>query len=94
MDGGRLKHIYLIRHCQASGQEPTARLTPEGYRPAKGVADFFAGIGIRKCVSSLFVRVVVTIRPLCEAKNLEDVFRLDFLSQSFRGATHLWGGGT
>lgn len=49
MDGGRLKHIYLIRHCQASGQEPTARLTPEGYKPAKGLADFFAGIEIRKC---------------------------------------------
>lgn len=188
MVGGRLKHIYLIRHCQASGQDPAARLTPEGHMQAKRLADFFAGIEVRKCVSSPFVRAVDTIRPLCEAKGLElaleerlrervlstldlgdwldklqatyedhdlkftggettreamargtavvaelltqeeaevivvthgalmslilghfepefgfeqwkqlsnpDVFRLDFLNQSFRGATRLWGGGT
>ncbi|MCE5170836.1 histidine phosphatase family protein [Paenibacillus profundus] len=61
-----MKRIYLIRHCQAAGQEPEAPLTTEGVRQAKELRDFLAHRGIERIVASPYLRAVSTIRPLAE----------------------------
>ncbi|MNJ52611.1 putative phosphoserine phosphatase 2 [compost metagenome] len=65
-----VKHLYLIRHCRAEGQEPEAQLTPEGKEQAKELVDFFMDIEVERCISSPYVRAVDTITPLCEARQL------------------------
>ncbi|GAA6616131.1 histidine phosphatase family protein [Scytonema sp. NUACC26] len=60
------KVLYLVRHCQASGQQPDAPLTKEGKVQAKLLADFFSRIQIERIVSSPFVRAYQSIAPLAE----------------------------
>ncbi|MBN3526715.1 histidine phosphatase family protein [Paenibacillus apiarius] len=61
-----MKRIYLIRHCQAEGQEPQAPLTTEGVRQAEELREFLAHRGIERIVASPYLRAVSTIRPLAE----------------------------
>lgn len=37
-----VKHIYVIRHCEAKGQSPDASLTEQGFLQAEVLAEFFA----------------------------------------------------
>ncbi len=66
-----LKHIYLIRHCKATGQESTAELTSEGQIQANHLAEFLVNRQIDYLVSSPFERAISTIRPLAEQLNLK-----------------------
>jgi 2,3-bisphosphoglycerate-dependent phosphoglycerate mutase len=50
--------IYLIRHCQAEGQGPSASLTDKGYRQAAALANLLVTEGISKIVSSPYKRAV------------------------------------
>lgn len=41
-----MKKIYFVRHAQATGQEPDARLTDEGTRQAEQLVDFMENVGV------------------------------------------------
>ncbi len=60
------KILYLVRHCQASGQEPEAPLTQEGIIQANLLADFFSRVHVERIVSSPFVRAYQSITPLAD----------------------------
>ncbi|MGY5611002.1 histidine phosphatase family protein [Paenibacillus sp. ALE3] len=66
-----MKKIYFVRHAQATGQEPDARLTDEGNRQAEQLADFMENVGVECIVSSPWKRAVRTIQPLAERKQLQ-----------------------
>jgi 2,3-bisphosphoglycerate-dependent phosphoglycerate mutase len=62
--------LYLIRHCQTSGQEPDAPLTPTGVEQAARLADALVGRGIRRIVSSPHARARQSIEPLARRLGL------------------------
>jgi 2,3-bisphosphoglycerate-dependent phosphoglycerate mutase len=66
-----MRHIYLIRHCKANGQEPDAHLTEEGCQQAKKLSVFFADKKIDLIISSPYIRAIETIRPLAESIGME-----------------------
>lgn len=63
--------VYLIRHCQAEGQEPEARLTEDGVKQAQSLIRFFKEIEVNRMISSPFKRAVDSIQPLAESKGLD-----------------------
>lgn len=60
------KTIYIVRHCQSSGQQPSAPLTTLGEAQAVLLADFFRDLQIERIVSSPFLRACQSITPLAE----------------------------
>jgi 2,3-bisphosphoglycerate-dependent phosphoglycerate mutase len=66
-----LKKIYLIRHCESTGQEPKANLTNEGLKQAQELADFLKSKNIEYIVSSPFERAIKSIEPLADYNNLD-----------------------
>lgn len=71
MGASDLKTIYLVRHCEATGQEPEAPLTPQGEEASIRLASYFEQQGVESIVSSPYVRAIATVRPLAEALGLE-----------------------
>jgi 2,3-bisphosphoglycerate-dependent phosphoglycerate mutase len=65
-----MKDIFLVRHCQAQGQEPDAPLTEAGERQALEMASFLADQNIELLVSSPYLRALHTVRPLAEQLSL------------------------
>lgn len=65
-----MKQIYLVRHCQATGQESDAPLTPSGKKQAEQLAEFFRDRPIDRILSSPFLRAVDTVTPLAEQRGL------------------------
>lgn len=59
-----MQSIYLIRHAQASGQEPDAELTDLGFVQAERLAELLAGSAIEYIVSSPWRRAIHTAAPL------------------------------
>lgn len=66
-----LKNIYLIRHCQAKGQSPSAQLTRQGHKQALELVGFFREIKIDQIISSPYKRAVQSIYPLARQLNME-----------------------
>jgi 2,3-bisphosphoglycerate-dependent phosphoglycerate mutase len=63
----QMSHIlYLVRHCQASGQEPDAPLTEIGQQQAIALADWLREVSIKRIISSPFTRAYQSIVPLSE----------------------------
>jgi 2,3-bisphosphoglycerate-dependent phosphoglycerate mutase len=62
--------LYLIRHCQATGQEPGAALTAEGKIQAEKLAHLLVDADIKRIVSSPFARAVQSIEPLAHRLRL------------------------
>ncbi|SFE70255.1 2,3-bisphosphoglycerate-dependent phosphoglycerate mutase [Paenibacillus algorifonticola] len=62
--------IYLVRHCQAEGQEPDASLTAAGIEQAQQLASFLANKQIEGIISSPYERAYRTISPLADAIGL------------------------
>jgi 2,3-bisphosphoglycerate-dependent phosphoglycerate mutase len=58
------KIIYLVRHCQATGQACDAQLTSEGLNQAEALAEFLLEAQIGRIVSSPFARALASIKPL------------------------------
>jgi 2,3-bisphosphoglycerate-dependent phosphoglycerate mutase len=56
--------LYLVRHCQATGQEPDAPLTELGQQQAISLADWLGKVPIGHIISSPFTRTVQSITPL------------------------------
>ncbi|MGG1664419.1 histidine phosphatase family protein [Brevibacillus sp. NRS-1366] len=65
-----MKHIYLVRHCQATGQAAEAPLTTSGVEQAEQLVPFFDTHPIDRIVSSPFRRAIATIQPLAEERGL------------------------
>ena len=62
--------VYLVRHCQSSGQAPRAPLTELGHQQALRLADQLADLGIRRIVSSPYTRARQSIEPLAQRLGL------------------------
>ncbi|SLK41633.1 fructose-2,6-bisphosphatase [Mycobacteroides abscessus subsp. abscessus] len=60
------KTIYLIRHCEAYGQQAEALLTAKGKRQAHDLADFLKDEGIQLILSSTYLRAYESAKPLAE----------------------------
>ena len=69
------KKIYLVRHCQATGQEPTASLTREGRNQSIQLAQTLESIPFDRLYSSPYRRAVQSIEPL--ALQLDKSITLD-----------------
>jgi len=65
-----MKHIFLIRHCQAEGQAPEASLTEKGKQQAIQLAACLDTFPIDYIVSSPYTRAYDTIQPLARRKSL------------------------
>jgi 2,3-bisphosphoglycerate-dependent phosphoglycerate mutase len=65
------KIIYVIRHCQATGQEPEAPLTTAGRAQAQALAGFLLDSKIERIVSSPFLRAIQSIEPLACSLGME-----------------------
>jgi len=61
---GTSVHLYLVRHCQGTGQEPDAPLTALGREQAEHLADVLQGRGTARIVSSSYARARQTVEPL------------------------------
>jgi 2,3-bisphosphoglycerate-dependent phosphoglycerate mutase len=69
------KVLYLVRHCQAKGQEPDALLTELGKRQAIALAGWLSDVSIGRIISSPFARAYQSIVPL--AKRLRLTIEVD-----------------
>ena len=58
------KILYVVRHCEPAGQEPSAPLTEQGKGQAKTLCAFLARFDVERIVSSPFVRALESIQPL------------------------------
>jgi 2,3-bisphosphoglycerate-dependent phosphoglycerate mutase len=48
--------LYLVRHCQSSGQAPDAPLTALGRQQAEQLAAWLRPLGVARIVSSTYLR--------------------------------------
>jgi 2,3-bisphosphoglycerate-dependent phosphoglycerate mutase len=62
--------LYLVRHCQATGQEPDAPLTEIGQQQAISLADWLSEAQINRIISSPYVRAYQSIVPLSKRLGL------------------------
>lgn len=60
------KILYVVRHGQAEGQSPEARLTAEGTLQALALADLLAQFPICRIVASTFTRARESVEPLAQ----------------------------
>lgn len=64
------KKVYIVRHCEATGQPPESPLTETGFEQAKELTEFFSDKKIDRIISSPFLRAIQTVKPLSEDKEL------------------------
>ncbi|SDC00134.1 histidine phosphatase family protein [Shouchella lonarensis] len=62
--------IYLLRHCQASGQEANAPLTNKGYKQATALQHALRDIHIDSIVASPYRRALDSIAPVAQSKDI------------------------
>lgn len=55
--------IYVIRHCEATGQSEDAPLTSRGFDQAESLADFLVNTEIQRVICSPYLRARQTIDP-------------------------------
>lgn len=65
------KTVYLVRHCQAAGQELQAELTEEGKEQAKELMRFFEKRNIKHIISSPFTKAIQSIKPTADSLSLQ-----------------------
>lgn len=65
-----MKTIFLIRHCQAEGQQPEAPLTLQGTIQAAALNSFFTELTAGQIISSPFKRAIDSVQPLADRMNL------------------------
>ncbi|MEN2465879.1 histidine phosphatase family protein [Ornithinibacillus sp. FSL M8-0202] len=64
------KKIYLVRHCQANGQELTASLTEAGINQSLELVEFFADVLVERIISSPYHRAIDSVTPLAKEKDI------------------------
>ena len=62
--------LYLVRHCQTSGQAPDAPLTALGHQQADDLAAWLRPRGIRRIVASSYLRARQSVEPLARQLGL------------------------
>ncbi|WNZ25582.1 histidine phosphatase family protein [Leptolyngbya sp. NK1-12] len=62
--------LYLVRHCQATGQEPDAPLTELGRQQAIALADWLGEAQISRIIASPYIRAYQSIVPLAQRLGL------------------------
>lgn len=70
MDIPHIRYLYIVRHCQATGQQPAAPLTDAGQVQAQQLAEHFAPLGIELIVASPLLRAQQSIVPLAQRLGL------------------------
>ncbi|MGM7722298.1 histidine phosphatase family protein [Metabacillus sp. Hm71] len=66
-----MKIIYLVRHCEANGQEADADLTVRGFNQAIELSNFFSDFTVERIISSPYKRAMKTVQPLAERLKIE-----------------------
>lgn len=64
-------NLILIRHCQATGQQPTAPLTKTGQQQAEALATFLRDYPIDHITTSQYLRAQQTIQPFVHQTGLQ-----------------------
>src|SRR5579863_5972923 len=62
--------LYLVRHCSAAGQEPSAGLTEAGQAQSTALTQFFFSMKIERIVSSPYRRALETAAAIAIGKDL------------------------
>ncbi len=65
-----MTRLLLVRHCEATGQQPDAPLTDAGRAQALRLAEHLAPEGVDLIASSPFARARQSIAPLAERRGL------------------------
>ena len=65
-----MKTIYIVRHCQAEGQEAGARLIANGLMQADRLADLLIDSQIERIISSPYIRAKDSVAPLAQRLKL------------------------
>lgn len=67
------KVVFIVRHCQAVGQDPEAPLSKLGEQQARALADHFckSPIPVQRIIASPYLRVAQSIRLLAERLGLD-----------------------
>jgi len=64
------KDLFLVRHCESTGQEAAAPLTAVGQAQAVRLADYLETVGVDLLVSSPHTRAQQSIAPLAQRLSL------------------------
>ena len=62
--------MLLVRHCEATGQEPGAPLTERGREQAQALATFLVDRNVDRVLSSPYERARQSIAPFCRERDL------------------------
>lgn len=65
-----MKNVYLVRHCEAAGQEPESPLTEDGEKQARDLAAFFQDKDLDFIMTSPFERARKSVQPLANLNGL------------------------
>lgn len=63
--------LLLVRHCEASGQQPDAPLTDTGRGQARALARFLSGYPVDRVVASSCTRARQSVEPFAAGAGLE-----------------------
>jgi 2,3-bisphosphoglycerate-dependent phosphoglycerate mutase len=66
-----MKKIYVVRHCEAYGQDSNSKLTEKGLFQSRYLSEFFSSIRINRIISSPFHRAIQSVEPISEEKNIK-----------------------
>lgn len=61
--------LYVIRHCEATGQSPDAPLTAKGFEQAELLSQFLKNMRIERVVCSPYLRAQQSITPFVRQSN-------------------------
>lgn len=79
------KKLFLIRHCKAEGQEPTAALTPEGKQDAEKLVPILESLQVEHIISSPFKRAIQTIEPFAQKSGIPIHLKEDLKERTLSG---------
>jgi 2,3-bisphosphoglycerate-dependent phosphoglycerate mutase len=65
-----VRRLFLVRHCESTGQDAFAPLTTAGQTQAVHLADRLAMLGVDLLVSSPYTRAQRSIAPLAQRRGL------------------------
>lgn len=58
--------IWLLRHCEATGQDPDDPLTDKGMRQAETIVPTLAKLGVSRVVTSPYMRARASVAPFAK----------------------------
>jgi 2,3-bisphosphoglycerate-dependent phosphoglycerate mutase len=65
-----MRHLFLVRHCESTGQEASAPLTAVGHTQAMRLADHLETVGVGLLVASPYTRAQQSVAPLAQRLGL------------------------